>query len=116
MSYEVLILGLDRCGASIGMALRRAQGEVRRIGFDPEKRIARKAQELDAVDTLVHHPRGVIRTADLRTYQAGFLRLRPAPSASRAALCRRHAHHRPRGASARFLRDRCAPGGSLPGR
>jgi len=65
MSYEVLILGLDRCGASIGMALRRAQGEVRRIGFDPEKRIARKAQELDAVDTLVPHPRGAIKTADL---------------------------------------------------
>jgi prephenate dehydrogenase len=65
MAFEVLLIGLDRVNASIGLALQNAQGEIRRIGFDPDKQLSRKAESLGAVDKLVAHPRNAIKSADL---------------------------------------------------
>lgn len=65
MAFEVFLIGLDRVGASIGIALQNAQGEVVRIGYDPDKQLARRSETLGAVDKLVSHPRKAIKTADL---------------------------------------------------
>lgn len=65
MAFEVLLIGLDRVNTSIGIALQNAQGEVVRIGFDPDKHTARKSQDLNAVDQIVSHPRKAIKGADL---------------------------------------------------
>ncbi len=65
MAFEVLFIGLDRVNASIGIALQNAQGEIVRIGFDPDKRTARKSQSLNAIDEVISHPRKAIKSADL---------------------------------------------------
>jgi prephenate dehydrogenase len=65
MAFEVLLIGLDRVNASIGIALKNAQGEVQRVGYDPDKQQARRSKSLGVVDQLVSHPRNAIRTADL---------------------------------------------------
>ena len=65
MAFEVLLIGLDRVNASIGIALQNAQGEVQRIGFDPDKNLARKSGSLGAVDEVISHPRKAIKSADL---------------------------------------------------
>lgn len=65
MPFEVFLIGLNRVGASIGIALENAQGEIARTGFDPDKQIAHQANALGAVDNLVPHPRNAIKKADL---------------------------------------------------
>lgn len=65
MAYEVMIIGLDQVGASIGLALANAEGEVRRIGFDADRALGRQAEELGAIDELSGHPRRAIKYADL---------------------------------------------------
>lgn len=65
MAFEVLLIGLDRVNASIGIAMRNAEGEVQRIGFDPDKNLARKSHSLGAVDQVISHPRSAIKNADL---------------------------------------------------
>jgi prephenate dehydrogenase len=67
MTVEIFFLGLDRVGASIGMAIARAeiQQEILRVGYDPNPRLARRAEELEAVDRLVGHPRSAPKSADL---------------------------------------------------
>ena len=46
MSSKILIIGLDQVGATIGLALARADGDVLRLGFDPDKKIAKAAMNL----------------------------------------------------------------------
>ncbi|MGD8850542.1 MAG: prephenate dehydrogenase [Anaerolineales bacterium] len=65
MAFEILLIGLDRVNTSIGIALKNAQGEVQRIGYDPDKQNARQSESLGAIDQLVSHPRKAIRSADL---------------------------------------------------
>lgn len=67
MAVEIFFLGLDQVGASIGMAIAQAeiQQEILRVGYDPDPRLARRAQELGAVDRLVSHPRNAPKSADL---------------------------------------------------
>jgi prephenate dehydrogenase len=65
MAFEVFIIGLDRVGASIGIALQNAQGEIVRTGYEPDKQLARKSQASGAVDKLVSQPRNAIKKADL---------------------------------------------------
>src|SRR3990170_7028515 len=64
-TIKVLILGTGTSGASIGLALRRANESFHRIGFDPDPQIARKAQQAGAVDKVVGHPGGAAAEADL---------------------------------------------------
>ena len=65
MAYEVLLIGLDQVGASIGLALARAEGEIVRVGYDPHKKTAKEAKAAGAVDRLVPHPRRAAASADL---------------------------------------------------
>jgi prephenate dehydrogenase len=65
MSTKILVIGLDQIGATIGLALARAEGDVLRLGFDPDKKIAKAAKYANAVDRLVAHPRQAVESADL---------------------------------------------------
>ncbi|MCI0578629.1 MAG: prephenate dehydrogenase/arogenate dehydrogenase family protein [Chloroflexi bacterium] len=51
MKAETLtIIGLDRIGVSVGLALHEAKAELLVVGHDKEREVARKAQEMGAVD------------------------------------------------------------------
>ncbi|HUS85451.1 MAG TPA: prephenate dehydrogenase, partial [Anaerolineales bacterium] len=65
MANKVLLIGLGQAGVSIGLALARAEGEVGRIGCDPDKKTANEAKASGAVDRLVSHPRLAVESADL---------------------------------------------------
>lgn len=65
MAYKILLIGLDQVGASIGMALNDAEGDVDLIGYDPDRHLSKRAEKAGAVDRLVSHPRKVITSADL---------------------------------------------------
>ena len=65
MAYEVLLIGLGQTGASLGLALARAEGEIERIGYDPDKNTAKAATASGAVDRLVSHPHRAVGSADL---------------------------------------------------
>ena len=65
MTYEILFIGLDQVGASIGMALNDTEGDVVRIGYDPDRHLSKRAEKIGAVDRLVSHPRAAITSADL---------------------------------------------------
>ena len=65
MTYEILFIGLDQVGASIGMALNDTEGDVVRIGYDPDRHFSKRAETAGAVDRLVSHPRKSITSADL---------------------------------------------------
>ncbi len=78
MDQDILIIGLDEVGGSIGLALARGGGRGRRIGYDPDAGAARLAREAGAVERLVHRAeRGAaeadvvilsVAPADVRTY------------------------------------------------
>jgi prephenate dehydrogenase len=65
MAYEVLLIGLGQVGASIGLALANAEGELVRIGYDPDKKAGKQAKAAGAVDRLVPHLRQAVVSADL---------------------------------------------------
>jgi prephenate dehydrogenase len=65
MAYEILLIGLDQVGASIGMALNDAEGDVVLVGYDPDRHLSKRAEIAGAVDRLVSHPRKSITSADL---------------------------------------------------
>ncbi len=65
MAYEILLIGLDQIGASIGMALNDAEGDVDLVGYDPDRPLSKRAEKAGAVDRLVSHPRKSITSADL---------------------------------------------------
>jgi len=65
MANKVLLIGLGQVGVSIGLALARAEGDVGRIGYDPDKKTANNAKASGAIDRLVSHPRLAVESADL---------------------------------------------------
>lgn len=65
MAYEILLIGLGQVGASLGLALARAEGEIVRIGYDPDKNTAKEAATSGAVDRLISQPHQAFGSADL---------------------------------------------------
>lgn len=65
MTGKILLIGLNQVGATLGLALKRAEGEALRLGFDPDKKVAKAAKAADAVDRLIAHPRQAFESADL---------------------------------------------------
>ncbi len=60
MSIHITILGLNRIGASIGLALRSRKDQVERIGCDRESAVNRQAEKAGAVDrTFINLPQAV---------------------------------------------------------
>lgn len=49
-SVTILIVGTDRTGTTIGLALRKAGASFQRIGFDPDPKRLRQARDLGAID------------------------------------------------------------------
>ncbi|MFN2146769.1 MAG: prephenate dehydrogenase [Anaerolineales bacterium] len=65
MSYQVMIIGLDQVGASIGLALSNAEGDVKRLGYDADKALVKRALESGAIDESISQPRRSIKDVDL---------------------------------------------------
>jgi len=65
MSTDILFLGLNNIGASIGMALANLELEVNRIGYDLDRQLAQRAHRAGAVDDLVSHPESAAENADV---------------------------------------------------
>jgi prephenate dehydrogenase len=65
MTNKILFIGLDQVGATLGLALAHADGDVLRLGFDPDKKTAKAAKAANAVDRLIAHPRQAIESSDL---------------------------------------------------
>jgi prephenate dehydrogenase len=65
MSIEFFFLGLDRIGSSIAMALAATDLEVTRVGYDPDRKIARQARDAGMIQCLESHPRNAPKTADV---------------------------------------------------
>jgi prephenate dehydrogenase len=65
MTTEIVLIGLDVVGASIGMALGEAGLDASRTGYDPDGASARAARTLGAVDRIAFRPEKAARKADL---------------------------------------------------
>lgn len=63
MSVQIVIVGLGKIGASIGLALAKHTDQVTRIGHDREPGIARRAQQRGAVDRVALNLPSAVRDA-----------------------------------------------------
>jgi prephenate dehydrogenase len=62
---EVLIIGLGQIGASISLALKNAESEMARTGYDPNPQISRAARKRGDIERIVFTPKRAARAADL---------------------------------------------------
>jgi prephenate dehydrogenase len=76
MSLDIFIIGLDQIGASIGMALAHSELEVRCTGYDPDAKLARRAQQLGMVDQIVSRPVKASEIADVVVIATPFIDVR----------------------------------------
>lgn len=53
MADEILLVGLDRVGLSLALALRNPKLEVRLVGYDPDRKLARQALKDGRIDRLL---------------------------------------------------------------
>lgn len=65
MALDIFIIGLDQIGASVGMALAQSEMAVRSTGYDPDKELARRAQQQGVVDQVTSHPVQASQIADV---------------------------------------------------
>lgn len=64
MSVQITILGLDRVGASLGLALANAKDQVTRVGSDARMDVGRQAAKLGAVDRTIYSLPDAVSAAD----------------------------------------------------
>lgn len=65
MPGQIAIIGLGQIGASVGMALKKANSSLRRVGFDKDAAVLTAAETLDAIDQGVRRLPDAIRDADI---------------------------------------------------
>lgn len=65
MDQDILIVGLNEIGASIGLALARAGGKGTRTGYDPDSKVAHAARKAGAVERLALSLERGARDADV---------------------------------------------------
>jgi len=65
MTIKVSLLGLNRTGASIGLALASMKEQLVRVGNDREHGIARLAEKMGAIDKLVVNLHAAVEDADI---------------------------------------------------
>ena len=59
MSTTVLFVGLDEITTSIGLAMGEAEFDVVRLGFHPDRKVARAAKRAGAIDKAVRPEKAV---------------------------------------------------------
>lgn len=79
MDQDILIIGLDEVGGSIGLALARGGGRGRRTGYDPDPAASHLARKVGAVERLAH-------SAERGAAEADVVILSVAPAEVRAYL------------------------------
>ena len=65
MTIKVTILGMNRIGASIGLALASMKEQLVRVGNDREHGFARQAEKLGAIDKVVINLHSAVEDADI---------------------------------------------------
>lgn len=65
MAGQIAIIGLGQIGASVGLALKKANSSLKRLGFDKEAGVLAAAESLDAVDQGVRRLSDAVRDADI---------------------------------------------------
>lgn len=65
MSIQISIVGLGQIGASVGLALGKRRTDIRRVGHDKSPEIAKKAQQIGAVDDLKFNLPAAVRDANI---------------------------------------------------
>lgn len=65
MAGQIAIIGLGQIGASAGMALKKANSSLRRLGFDKDPAVLSAAEALDAVDQGVRRLPDAVRDSDI---------------------------------------------------
>lgn len=65
MSIQVTIIGLGQIGASVGLALGKRRSDIRRVGHDISPEIAKKAQQIGAVDEVKYNLPRAVREANI---------------------------------------------------
>src|SRR5512138_1014041 len=65
MAGQIVIIGLGQIGASVGMALKKANSSLRRVGFDKDPNVLAAAESLGAVDQAVRRLPDAVRDADI---------------------------------------------------
>lgn len=65
MATEILFAGLNSVTVSMGLVFKEHEIEARRVGFDPDRKQARTALDLGAVDKAVGNLRKGARSADI---------------------------------------------------
>jgi prephenate dehydrogenase len=65
MSVQITIVGLGQIGASVGLALGKRRSDIRRVGHDKSPEIAKKAQQIGAVDDVKLNLPAAVREANI---------------------------------------------------
>lgn len=65
MTVQITIIGLGQVGASIGLALANAKDQVTRVGNDKEPTVAKEAQKLGVVDSILYTLPDAVEKADV---------------------------------------------------
>jgi prephenate dehydrogenase len=65
MATEILFVGLNPVTVSMGLVFKEREIESRRVGFDPNRKQARAALDLEAVDDIVGNLRKSAQSADI---------------------------------------------------
>jgi len=65
MSIQLTVVGLNRVGASIGLALKDNKHDIVRIGTDISTIAEQRAQKMGAVDKIVHNLGPAVENADI---------------------------------------------------
>ena len=65
MSVQITIVGLGQIGASFGLALKRRQNDLHRVGHDKNPKVAKTAQKMGAVDDSKYNLPASVSKADI---------------------------------------------------
>jgi prephenate dehydrogenase len=65
MAGQIAIIGLGQIGGSVGMALKKANSSLRRVGFDKDAGVLSGAEALGAIDQGVRRLPDAVREADI---------------------------------------------------
>jgi prephenate dehydrogenase len=65
MTVKVTLLGLNRIGASIGLALASMKEQLVRVGFDYEPGTSRQAEKMGAIDKVMNNLHTAVADADI---------------------------------------------------